>query len=276
MKAVKAVKNNKQRTNDDEMLEELLGEEGWDETYADSSWEDKGKENRIEEVEDENGDGEEDGEDFSPHYIDAGGFRRKRRMSRGEENRAMNKAMRETLEKRERNGKGDGGIVDEECEEELNKVCSRVIMRQLQAARKCAGVTQAAMALRMTGKNQPIVVSKYEVGSGLDMKTKKLVMEGKRALGMNLTTLVGLLAAYGLGLKLEVVDYEEMVRWSRELEEKLEEGGFVVEPRITVEDWEKTYEVRRMEWDAEDQEGKLLPGQLGRRDDVEEGGEDEE
>lgn len=266
------MKSDKQRTNDDEMLEELLGEEGWDETYADSSWEENGKENRIEEIEDGQGDGEEDGddEDFSPHYIDAGGFRRKRRMSRGEENRAMNRAMRKTLEERERDGKGDGGIVDEECEEELNKVCSRVIMRQLQAARKCAGVTQAAMALRMTGKNQPIVVSKYEVGSGLDMKTKKLVIEGKRAIGMNLTTLVGLLAAYGLGLKLEIVDYDEMVRWARELEEKLEEGRFMVEPRITVEDWEKTYEVRRMEWDAEGEEGRLLPGQLGRKDDGDE------
>jgi len=265
------MKSGKQRTGDDKVLEELLGEDGWDETYADNSWEEKGKENKIEEVEEENGGEEGEDEDFSPHYIDAGGFRRKRRMSRGEENRAMNKAMRKTLEERETEGKVDGGIVDGECAEELNKVCSRLIMRQLQAARKCAGATQAAMALRMTGKNQPVTVSKYEVGSGLDMKTKKLVMEGKRALGMNLTTLVGLLAAYGLGLKLEIVDYGDMVRWARELEEKLEEGGFMVEPRITLEDWEKTYEVRRVEWDAEGTEGELLPGQFGRKDDSDEG-----
>ena len=40
------MKSGKQRTGDDKVLEELLGEDGWDETYADNSWEEKGKENR--------------------------------------------------------------------------------------------------------------------------------------------------------------------------------------------------------------------------------------
>ena len=258
--------------NDDELLAELLGDDGWDEKYADKQWE--GKENKIEEVEvgveEEGEDGEvgEEGE-YAPHYIDAGGLRRKRRLTRGEENREMNKLMRESMKRRKKEGYGDGGIVDEECWEALNLVCSRILMRQLQAARKCVGITQAAMALRMTGKNQPIIVSKYEVGSGLDMKTKKLVMSGERAIGMNLTTLVGLLAAYGLGLRLEIVDYETMMEWKREVEEKLEDDGFIVDPKVELEDWEKTYEVRRMEWDAAGEEGRLLPGQKATDDDSE-------
>lgn len=254
------MKAKRKANREDAVLAELLGEE-FDERYASR---DMPEENTVEEVEGE--EGEEEGGEYPPNYIDNAGFARKRRMTRPEENRAMNKLMVKALKKRKEEGYENGGVVDEECLRKLNVAGGRLLMEQLKAARKCAGMTQAAVALRLSGKHHPMIVSKYEAGSGIGRKEREEILAGEAAIGMNLKTLVGLLAVYGLGLRLEVVDYDEMVRWMEETQGKLEDGGFMVEPRIEVEDWEKTYEVRRMEWDAAGEEGRLVPGQAVGKD----------
>lgn len=252
----------KKLSNDDELLAELLGDD-FDEKYAD-------REMPEENVVDMEGDGEGDGEgeEYPPNYIDSAGFARYRRMTKWQEIKAMNRAMIATLKKRAEEGYEDGGVVDEECLALLNVVGGRLLMEQLKAARKCAGMTQVAVALRSSGKHHPMTISKYEVGSGIPRAEREKILGKEAPLGMNLRTLIGLLAVYGLGLKLEIVDYGTMLDWVVGMEEKLEDGSFILEPGVvdTLEDWEKTHEVRMMEWDAEDMEGKLLPGQFGRKE----------
>lgn len=260
----------KRMSHDDELLAELLGED-YDEKYADREIP---KENVVEEDEGEDGEGGE----YPPNYIDSAGFARHRRMTKWQEIKSMNRAMIATLKQRAEDGYEDGGVVNEECLALLNVVGGKLLMEQLKVARKCAGMTQVAVALRASGKHHPMTISKYEVGSGISRAEREKILGKEAPLGMNLRTLIRLLAVYGLGLRLEIVDYGTMLEWVVAMEEQLEEGSFTLEPGVmdTLEDWEKTHETRMMEWDAEDQEGKLLPGQLGRRDDVEEGGEDEE
>ena len=254
----------KKLSHDDELLAELLGDD-FDEKYADREM----PEENIVEV---NGDEEKEGEEYPPNYIDSAGFARYKRMTKWQEIKAMNRAMIATLKKRAEEGYEDGGVVNEECLALLNVVGGRLLMEQLKAARKCAGMTQVAVALRASGKHHPMTISKYEVGSGIPRAEREKILGKEAPLGMNLRTLIGLLAVYGLGLRLEIVDYDTMLDWVAGMEEKLEDGSFTLEPGVvdTLEDWEKTHEVRMMEWDAEDMEGKLLPGQFGRKDDSDE------
>lgn len=255
----------KKLSHDDELLAELLGDD-YDEKYAD-------REVPEENVVDGDGEEEEEGEsgEYPPNYIDSAGFARHRRMTKWEEIKAMNRAMIATLKQRAEDGYADGGMVDEECLALLNVVGGKLLMGQLKTARKCAGMTQVAVALRASGKHHPMTISKYEVGSGIPKKEREKILGKEAPLGMNLRTLIGLLAVYGLGLKLEIVNYGTMLDWMVDVEERLEDGSFTLEPGVvdTLEDWEKTHEVRMMEWDAEDMEGKLLPGQLGRKEEGE-------